>query len=86
MAYNKPPKITGAMPELMHADDAQWIFSKLSALHQDERFKVCEAYSNAFNKALEAEPLSHRKTGKARFASNNRLRIYIGKKFAVFNK
>lgn len=74
------------MPRSMHKDDAQWIFSKLSTLHQGERAKVCDAYTNAFDKAFDNEPLSHRKTGKARYAANNRLRIYISKKFAVFNK
>ena len=86
MAYNQPPKITGYMPNAMHKDDERWIFSKLSSLPQNERVKVCDAYSNAFNAAFENEPLPHRKTGKARFAANNRLRIYIAKKFAVFNK
>ena len=74
------------MPESCHADDRQWIFSKLSALHQGERMKVCSAYTKAFNLAHDNEPLSHRKTGRARFAANNRLRVYIAKKFAVFNR
>jgi len=86
MAYNKPPKITGFMPESCHSDDRQWIFSKLSTLDQDERLKVCSAYTKALDLASRNEPLSHRKTGKARFAANNRLRIYIAKKFAVFNR
>ena len=72
------------MPKSMHDDDAQWIFSKVSSLHEVERLKVCEAYSNAFNKAFDAEHLPHRKAGRARFAANNRLRVYIAKKFAVF--
>ena len=74
------------MPESCHKDDEQWIFSKLATLHQDERMKICSAYTKAFNLAHDAEPLRHRKDGKARFAANNRLRIYIGKKFAVFNR
>ena len=99
MAYNKPPKITGFMPEKMHKDDEQWIFAKLSVLskkspwksgsnegEESERFKVCVAYTNVFNSAFNEEPLPHRKTGRARYAANNRLRIYIDKKFAVFNK
>ncbi len=86
MAYNKPPRITGEMPEHCHEDDRPWIFSKLATLVEDERFKVCAAYSKAFLLAHDNEPLSHRKTGRARFAANNRLRVYIGKKFAVFNR
>jgi len=86
MAFNIPPKITGFMPESLHKDDEQWVFAKLSPLHQDERMKVCSAYTNVFNKTFANEPLSHRKTGRARFAANNRLRVYVDKKFAVFNK
>jgi hypothetical protein len=74
------------MPQHHHKDDAQWIDSKLRTLQDDEREKVCIAYSNAFIKVHEAERLPHRKDCKARFAANNRLRIYIAKKFAVFNK
>lgn len=74
------------MPEVFHKDDEVWIFTKLSPINQDERWKVCSAYTNVFNKTFDAEPLSHRKTGRARFAANNRLRIYVDKKFAVFNK
>jgi len=86
MAYHKPKRITLEMPQHHHKDDAEWIDSKLSTLQQDERGKVCFAYNNVFVKAHNAEPAPHRKDGKARFAANNRLRIYIAKKFAVFNK
>lgn len=86
MAYSKPKKITGKMPGHCNKDDLQWIDGKLSHLCDDERAKVAGAYSKVFNDAHNAEPQSHRKDGKARFAANNRLRIYINKKFAVFNK
>ncbi len=74
------------MPKSIHPDDTQWVFSKVSVLHEVERLKVCQAYSNAFNKAFDSEPLPHEKDGKARFEANNRLRIYIAKKYAFSNR
>ena len=50
------------------------------------RAEVCAAYTKAYLEVWEAEPLSHRKHGKARFAANTRLRVFIGKRFAVFNR
>ena len=73
------------MPHHFHKDDGQWINGRLAPLKPDLRFKICAAYTNVFNEAMDAEPLSHRKMGKARFAANNKLRIYIAKKFKVFN-
>lgn len=74
------------MPHRYFKDDEQWIHLKLSPLEPDLRFNVCAAYTKVFNEAFEAEPLSHRKMGRARFAANNRLRIYFHNKFErVFN-
>ena len=87
MAYYQREKITyGELPKSHHNDDKGWINTMLAPLQQDERCKVCVAYSNVFDSAFTEEKLPHRKDGKARFAANNRLRIYINKKFAVFNK
>lgn len=86
MAYYKPQKIVGYMPNKLHKDDEQWIHTKLSPLHPDLRYNVCRAYDKVFEETKESEQLSHRKIGKARYAANNRLRIFIEKRFAVFNK
>ena len=87
MAYYKPQKIVGFMPHRYYKDDEQWIHTKLSPLDPDTRFAVCAAYTKVFTEAYDAELLPHRKMGKARFAANNRLRIYFHKKFErVFNK
>ena len=75
------------MPHRYYKDDEQWIHTKLSPLDPDTRFTVCAAYTKVFTEAHDAEPLPHRKMGKARAAANNRLRIYFHKKFErVFNK
>ena len=76
----------GQMPRHYHQDDAPWISAKLGTLDPSLRAEVCAAYTNAYIEVWEAEPLSYRKHGKARFAANTRLRVFIGKRFAVFNR
>jgi len=71
----------------MHNDDKKWVGEQLNKLPTPAmRGQTLIKYNEVFNLAHDAEPLRHRKDGKARFAANNRLRIYIGKKFAVFNR
>ena len=75
------------MPHRYHPDDEQWIHQKLSPIQPEVRYNVCEAYTKVFNEAFDAEPLPHRKTGKARSAANTRLLTYFNKKYGnVFNK
>jgi hypothetical protein len=50
------------------------------------RSQVCDAYAKAYREAWEIEPAPHKKHNKARFAANTRLRVFIGKRFAVFNR
>lgn len=72
------------MPTHYHKDDRQWIHSMISPLHPDERYKVCKAYTRVFNEAADNEPLRHRKDGKARFAANCQLRVYMKNKTNIF--
>ena len=81
-----PSKRWGQMPRHYHPDDAKIISARLGMLEPSLRSQVCDAYARAYREAWEAEPLSYRKHGKARFAANTRLRIFIGKRFAVFNR
>ena len=81
-----PSKRWGQMPRHYHPDDAQWMSAKLGILDPSLRAEVCAAYAKAYREAWEAEPVSYRKIGKARFAANSRLRIFIAKRFAVFNR
>ena len=74
------------MPRHYHPDDAQWVSAKLGTLEPSLRAEVCAAYAKAYLEAWEAEQIGHRKHGKARFAANTRLRVFIGKRFAVFNR
>ena len=87
MAYNKYQKQKlGTLPVDRHATDTKWIDEQLGYLDQDAREKVCRAYSKAFREAAEKEPVDHKKDGAGRFAANTRLRVFIEKRFAVFNK
>ena len=81
-----PSKRLGQMPRYHHPDDAKIISARLGMLDPALRSQVCDAYAKAYREAWEAEPLSYRKHGKARFAANTRLRVFIGKRFAVFNR
>ena len=81
-----PSKRWGQMPRHYHPDDVQWMSAKLGTLDPSLRAAVCDAYAKACREAWEAEPVSYRKIGKARFAANSRLRIFIAKRFAVFNR
>lgn len=76
----------GQMPAHYYPDDAKVISARLGVLDPVLRGEVCAAYAKAYREAWEAEPVSYRKVGKARFAANTRLRIFIGKRFAVFNR
>ena len=84
MAFNQQ-KI-GLLPASHYIADAQWLNQQLGYLNDTDREKVCEAYSKAFNAAVNAEPLEHKQTNAGRFAANSRLRVYMAKRFAVFNK
>jgi hypothetical protein len=76
----------GLLPFDRYPADNEWISEKLAYLNDDDRLKVCKAYSKAYREALEGEPLERKKINQGRFAANTRLRIFIKKRFAVFNK
>jgi hypothetical protein len=76
----------GQMPSHYHPDDAKIISARLGMLEPVLRSEVCAAYAKAYLEAWEAESVPHKKHNKARFAANTRLRIFIGKRFAVFNR
>lgn len=76
----------GQMPSYHHPDDAKIVSARLAMLNPALRAQVCDAYAKAYREAWEAEPVQHKKHNKARFAANSRLRIFIAKRFAVFNR
>jgi IS30 family transposase len=61
----------------MHDHDRKWIDEQInklpSRIHAQVRRKYAEAYMEAHN----AEPVEHRKDGRARFAANTRLREFV---------
>lgn len=86
-------KQVSQLPEHHYEADRKWISKMLSycAFHpnddsKDERGKVCRAYSKVFQEAVSLEPVDHKKINAGRYAANTRLRLYIEKKFKVFNK
>lgn len=84
MAFYKP-KI-GILPADRCPADTQWINEKLGYLNDEERKKVCNAYSKVFREAADKEPTEHKKENAGRYAANTRLRLFIEKRFAVFNR
>ena len=62
----------------MHDDDRKWVGEQLKKLPTPAmRGQTLIKYNEVFQLAHDAEPLPHRKDGKARFAANNRLRQYV---------
>lgn len=52
--------------------DREWIAGKLRRIQSKaERFRLAAEYAERFKTVYDAEPLEHRKDGKARFAANN---------------
>ena len=85
MAFYNKPKI-GILPVDRCPADTQWINEKLGYLNDEDRKKVCNAYGQAFRDASNNEPIEHKKENAGRYAANTRLRIFIEKRFAVFNR
>lgn len=87
MAQNKFQKQKiGLLPHSLYGADTEWINQQLGYLTEDEREKICDAYSKAFREAELNETVEHKKVNAGRFAANSRLRIFIKKRFAVFNR
>lgn len=92
MAYNQKQPL-GQLPEHHYEADRDWINKMMGYLQfdpiddsKDERGKVCRAYSKVFRETTSLEPVDHKKINAGRYAANTRLRIYIEKRFRVFNK
>lgn len=67
------------LPEHHHPHDAQWLKEQLGRLPVRLQSKAIAGYDAAYREAHDAEPVEHRKVGRARFAANSRLREYIDK-------
>ena len=84
MAFQKQKVVL--LPSARYVADTDWLHQMLGYLSEDERETICEAYSKVFREAVANEPLEHKQINAGRLAANTRLRIFIKKRFAVFNK
>ena len=92
MAYRKKQPL-GELPEHHYEDDREWLNKMLGYFQfhptddsKNERGKVCRAYSKVFYEAVSLEPVSHKKSNAGRNAANTRLRKFVEKRLAIFNK
>ena len=74
------------MPVERYPEDDEWIDGRLAYLNDEDRDKVCNAYSKSFVDAQSFDPTSHKKTNVGRYEANTRLRKFIERRLAVFNK
>lgn len=61
----------------MHDHDKKWVDEQLAKLPNRLQQSVRQRYSDAYQQAYDAEPVEHRKDGRARLAANSRLREYV---------
>lgn len=62
----------------MYKDDEKWVTEQIVKIHDPQiRVKVWQAYKKVFDETFDNEPMEHKKENKARFAANNRLRIFV---------
>lgn len=67
------------LPETIHKDDIAWFKQRTVTLPIKYRVQACQAYSQVWQQAHDAEPLLHCKENAGRFAANCRLRSFVTK-------
>lgn len=65
-----------ALPASFTREDGPWIREKLATLPAGVRERITQAYSQAWQEAFDAEPVSFRQQNAARRAANRRLREF----------
>jgi hypothetical protein len=65
------------IPKLHHPCDLEWMESMLMAVPWHQRPTLSEEYSTRYQQALDAEPIEHKKEGRARYMANSWLREQI---------
>lgn len=73
---------TGAvvqMPSVFCPEDASWIQEHLLEFSPKHQMQLAAKYSEAYQKAFDAEPVSYKQMNRARFEANSRLRraVYL---------
>lgn len=93
MACGRKKEPVGELPAHHYEADRGWLNKMLGYFQfhptddsKNERGKVCRAYSKAFYTAVSLEPVVHKKSNAGRREANTRLRIFVNKRLAVFNK
>ncbi|MBE0153501.1 hypothetical protein FOT80_29540 [Serratia fonticola] len=64
------------MPTAFCREDAAWIQARLSELPIGTRSKVANQYSDVYQEAFDAEPVTYRQENAGRRAANERLRLF----------
>ncbi|WP_200780893.1 hypothetical protein [Klebsiella oxytoca] len=67
------------MPAQYCQADATWIQEQLGQLPVAMRQKAQVRYSEVYQLAFDAEPVSYRQENRARHAANTRLRLFVGR-------
>lgn len=65
------------LPKNYARDDASWLLQQMMRLQPQYRIKARDGYDTVWQQAWHAEPVSHKRENKARFAANTRLRKYV---------
>ena len=61
----------------MHIHNEKWVNEQIAKLPTRLQQQVRQRYAEVYKEAYDAEPVEHRKDGRARFAANTRLREFV---------
>lgn len=64
-------------PNNYHEHDVKWLREQLSKLPIELKRRAADGYDTVWQQTWNAEPVSHKRENKARFAANTRLRKYV---------
>lgn len=64
-------------PREFHHHDREWIKDQLRRLPIELKRRAVDGYDTVWQEAWHAEPVTHKRENKARFAANTRLRKYV---------
>ncbi|KMK23119.1 hypothetical protein ABW11_21160 [Pluralibacter gergoviae] len=65
------------MPEIFCSADSEWIQEQLQQLPPSLRRKVAHRYTQEYEKAFHAEPVSYKQENAGRHEANTRLRKFV---------
>lgn len=65
------------LPKHRHEHDIKWLNETIARLPVALQIAACDNYDKVYQAAMDAEPISYKKSNAARFAANCRLRLYV---------